>query len=88
MGFRGCAGQLLVARRSLLYDEPVDLTASVLRAQTTTRSATSPRRDDDDFTQPLRSDDEDRIRTFLLGYPGVTAIRRSWSPSRVRAGCG
>jgi len=37
--------------------------------------ATSPRRDDDDFTQPLRAADEDRIRTFLLGYPGVTAIR-------------
>jgi hypothetical protein len=35
----------------------------------------SARQDDDDFTQPLRSDDEDRIRTFLLGYPGVTAIR-------------
>ena len=36
---------------------------------------TSPRQDDDDFTQPLRSADEDRIRAFLLGYPGVTAIR-------------
>jgi cation diffusion facilitator family transporter len=33
------------------------------------------RSDDDDFTQPLRADDEDRIRAFLLGYPGVTAIR-------------
>ena len=30
---------------------------------------------DDDFTQPLRAADEDRIRAFLLGYPGVTAIR-------------
>ncbi|MGD0608689.1 MAG: cation diffusion facilitator family transporter [Streptosporangiaceae bacterium] len=37
--------------------------------------ARSPRQDDDDFTQPLRAADEDRIRTFLLGYPGVTAIR-------------
>ena len=33
------------------------------------------RSDDDDFTQPLRAADEDRIRTFLLGYPGVNAIR-------------
>jgi cation diffusion facilitator family transporter len=38
-------------------------------------SAPSPRQDGDDFTQPLRSADEDRIRAFLLGYPGVTAIR-------------
>ena len=38
-------------------------------------SPTPARSDDDDFTQPLRADDEDRIRTFLLGYPGVTAIR-------------
>jgi len=30
---------------------------------------------DDDFTQPLRAADEDKIRTFLLDYPGVTAIR-------------
>ena len=37
--------------------------------------ATSPRHDGDDFTQPLRSADEDRIRAFLLDYPGVTAIR-------------
>jgi cation diffusion facilitator family transporter len=37
--------------------------------------ATSPRHDGDDFTQPLRSADEDRIRTFLLDYPGVKAIR-------------
>jgi divalent metal cation (Fe/Co/Zn/Cd) transporter len=35
--------------------------------------APSPRHDADDFTQPLS--DEDRIRAFLLGYPGVTAIR-------------
>ena len=27
-------------------------------------------------TQPLRPADEDRIRAFLLGYPGVTAIRQ------------
>lgn len=38
-------------------------------------SAPSPGQDGDDFTQPLRSADEDRIRAFLLGYPGVTAIR-------------
>ncbi len=37
--------------------------------------ATSPRQDADDFTQPLQSADEDRIRAFLLDYPGVTAIR-------------
>src|ERR1700733_13015116 len=30
---------------------------------------------DDDFTQPLRAADEDRIRAFLLGYPGGTPIR-------------
>jgi cation diffusion facilitator family transporter len=27
------------------------------------------------FTQPFRPADEERIRAFLLGYPGVTAIR-------------
>jgi cation diffusion facilitator family transporter len=27
------------------------------------------------FTQPLRPVDEERVRAFLLGYPGVTAIR-------------
>ena len=27
-------------------------------------------------TQPLRPADEDRIRAFILGYPGVTAIRQ------------
>jgi divalent metal cation (Fe/Co/Zn/Cd) transporter len=37
--------------------------------------ATSPRPDADDFTQPLRPADEDRVRAFLLDYPGVTAIR-------------
>lgn len=37
--------------------------------------ATAPRTAGDDFTQPLRTADEDQIRTFLLGYPGVTAIR-------------
>ena len=31
--------------------------------------------DADDCTQPLRPADEDRIRAFLLDYPGVTAIR-------------
>jgi cation diffusion facilitator family transporter len=31
-------------------------------------------RDADDFTQPLGPDDEQRIRAFLLGYPGVTAL--------------
>ena len=38
-------------------------------------SAPSPRHDANDFTQPLRSADEDRIRAFLLDYPCVTAIR-------------
>jgi cation diffusion facilitator family transporter len=28
------------------------------------------------FTQPLRPAEEERIRAFLLGYPGVTAIRQ------------
>jgi hypothetical protein len=52
--------------------------------------ATSPRQDGDDFTQPLRPADEDRVRAFLLDYPGVTAIRevlvtftgpgRAWVP--------
>ena len=36
---------------------------------------TSRGRDGDDFTQPLRSADEERVRAFLLAYPGVTAIR-------------
>lgn len=39
------------------------------------------------FTQPFRPADEERIRTFLLGYPGVTAIRELLftfvGPSRV-----
>ncbi len=29
----------------------------------------------DDITQPFQQADEDRARTFLLGYPGVTGIR-------------
>ena len=37
--------------------------------------ATSRERDDDDFTQPLGPADEERIRAFLLDYPGVTALR-------------
>jgi cation diffusion facilitator family transporter len=37
--------------------------------------ATAPRPDADDFTQPLRSADEDRVRAFLRDYPGVTGIR-------------
>jgi len=37
--------------------------------------AKSRERDGDDFTQPLRSADEERARAFLLAYPGVTAIR-------------
>jgi cation diffusion facilitator family transporter len=49
--------------------------------------------DGDDFTQPLRAADEDRLRAFLLGYPGVTGIRevlitftgpgRAWVTARV-----
>jgi len=41
-------------------------------------SLTSPApkgRNDDDFTQPFQPSDEEGLRTFLLGYPGVTAIR-------------
>jgi cation diffusion facilitator family transporter len=34
-------------------------------------------RDADDFTQPLSPADEERVRAFLLGYPGVTAIREA-----------
>jgi cation diffusion facilitator family transporter len=33
------------------------------------------RRDADDSTQPLQPADEEKARAFLLGYPGVTAIR-------------
>jgi len=32
-------------------------------------------RDDDRSTQPLTPADEQRVRAFLLGYPGVTALR-------------
>jgi cation diffusion facilitator family transporter len=32
-------------------------------------------RDDDGSTQPLTPDDEQRIRAFLLAYPGVTGVR-------------
>jgi hypothetical protein len=32
-------------------------------------------RDDDGSTQPLTPADEQRVRAFLLDYPGVTAIR-------------
>src|SRR6476661_4379674 len=32
-------------------------------------------RDAGGFTQPFRPADEERVRAFLLGYPGVTAIR-------------
>ena len=38
-------------------------------------SATAGDRDADDFTQPLTPADEQRLRAFLLTYPGVTAIR-------------
>ncbi len=47
----------------------------LLPPATSPAPATSPSQDGDDFTQPLGPADEDRIRTFLLGYPGVTAIR-------------
>jgi cation diffusion facilitator family transporter len=47
----------------------------LLPPATSPAPATSPRQDADDFTQPLRPADEDRVRAFLLGYPGVTAIR-------------
>jgi hypothetical protein len=32
-------------------------------------------RDVGGFTQPFRPADEEKVRAFLLGYPGVTAIR-------------
>jgi divalent metal cation (Fe/Co/Zn/Cd) transporter len=42
---------------------------------------------DDDFTPAFRRADEERIRAFLLGYPGVTGIRELLltflGPSRV-----
>ena len=47
----------------------------VLPPATSPAPATSPRQDADDFTQPLRPADEDRVRAFLFDYPGVTAIR-------------
>jgi cation diffusion facilitator family transporter len=37
--------------------------------------ATPHKRDADDFTQLLQPSDEEGLRTFLLAYPGVTAIR-------------
>jgi cation diffusion facilitator family transporter len=37
--------------------------------------AASRRSDPGDFTQPLQPADEEKVRAFLLGYPGVTAIR-------------
>jgi len=40
-----------------------------------TTPATAPRPDGDDFTQPLSPADEERIRAFLIAYPGVTGIR-------------
>jgi divalent metal cation (Fe/Co/Zn/Cd) transporter len=33
------------------------------------------RKDDGDFTRAFRPADEERIRTFVLGYPGVAGIR-------------
>jgi divalent metal cation (Fe/Co/Zn/Cd) transporter len=49
--------------------------AWLLPAAASPALAAPPRPAGDDFTQPLRSADEDRIRAFLLGYPGVTGIR-------------
>jgi len=40
-----------------------------------TTPATATRPDGDDFTQPLSPADEERIRAFLIAYPGVTGIR-------------
>jgi len=39
-----------------------------------TPAAPGDRDSDGSFTQPLGPADEERIRTFLLAYPGVTAI--------------
>ena len=41
-----------------------------------TLTAHGDRDDDDSTTQPLTPADEQRIRAFLLGYPGVTAIHQ------------
>jgi cation diffusion facilitator family transporter len=41
-----------------------------------TSTAHGDRDDDGSATQPLTSADEQRIRAFLLGYPGVTAIHQ------------
>jgi len=44
---------------------------------TWTEAAGGPQgRDVAGFTQPLRPAEVDRVRAFLLGYPGVTAIRQ------------
>ena len=40
-----------------------------------TSAAHRDREVDDSVTQPLGPAEEERIRAFLLGYPGVTAIR-------------
>src|ERR1700722_9860749 len=40
-----------------------------------TPSTSGKRRDADNFTQPLRPADEERVRAFLLACPPVTAIR-------------
>jgi divalent metal cation (Fe/Co/Zn/Cd) transporter len=36
---------------------------------------TSRGKEGDDFTQPLRPEDEEKARAFLLAYPGVKALR-------------
>jgi hypothetical protein len=38
----------------------------------------------DAFTQPFWPAEEERVRTFLLGYPGVTAIRELFPFDRSR----
>ena len=40
-----------------------------------TTPAAPPRADGDAFTRPLSPTDEERIRAFLVAYPGVTGIR-------------
>jgi divalent metal cation (Fe/Co/Zn/Cd) transporter len=78
--FTGSSAMAAEASHSLA-DTANDLFLFVAQRRSTRRGAwllppaPSPRQDADDFTQPLRSADEDRIRAFLLGYPGVTAIR-------------
>ena len=78
VSFRQSAGQMIGrAHRQHrdVMDEARGTSDPTLRAVFVEDAVSVSGDDGDDFTQPLRSADEDRIRAFLLGYPGVTAIR-------------